>query len=365
MCLAALTAPRTILSLSLRVVTVAIPRQCSLIASSGTVIPRPDKKGEFKIYFGTKPELPVNLTLVDPFGIAKTYEFQRLEDMQDLTLADGVVMTKTANPEALDIIPRPCPRTEWEYDRGRNVAAHSATYDAGVDFLNDKPRLQLADPDARISAVQRRLLDGFDGKNALFVRRVKIAYDYEDTAILDYEGNNPLTGKPGHKVYEGEGGFYANFHYAVVPFEARYLALSRQELLSMAQGKLGFIDRDDLTPKLRTHSFLPGPYLSKEGLYTMCEWGDTAYQAKTQELRYERFPIWDWDLAANGAAFDQVIVIVWEGDEEDWMIADGLLDPFYLTDDVAGVFVVDKKAAAKPLVLKNAAGDFEMEVLTQ
>lgn len=351
--------------LQLRAVTVTIPPQCLLIAGSGTVIPRPDKKGEFKIYFGTKPELPVNLTLVDPFGVAKTYQYPSAEALQELVLADGVVMTKAANPEAVDVIPRPCPRTDWQYDHGRNIAAHGAAYDAGFDFLNDKPRLQLTDPDAKTSAAQRHLLDGFDGKNALFVHRIKIAYDYEDTAILDYEGKNPLTGKPGHKVFEGEGGFYANFHYAVVPFESRYLALSRQELLNLAQGKLAFIDRAELTPKLRTHSFLPGPYLSKEGLYPMCEWGDTAYQAKTQELRYERFPIWDWDLAWDGMTFDKVVVIVWEGDEEDWMIADGLLDPFYLTDDVVGVFVVDKKIALKPLILKNAAGDFELEVRTE
>lgn len=351
------------MALPLRSVTVTIPPQCLLIAGTGTVIPRPDKKGEFKIYFGTRPELPVKLTLIDPFGVAKTYEYSRIEDLQNLKITDGVIKMTPANPKSVDVIPRPCPRVSWNYDHGRNIAAYGGAYDAATDFLSDKPRLQLADPDAKTVKTQRELLENFDGKNALFVRRVKISYDYEDDAILDYEGVNPLTGKDDHSVYEGQGGFYANFHYAVVPFDARYLTLPRQELLNLAQGKLALIERTDLSPPLRTHSFLPGPYLSKEGIYPMCEWGDTAHQAKTQELRYERFPIWDWDLATDqGAPFDKVIIVVWEGDEEAWMIADGLLDPFYLADDVVGVFTVAKKDAAKPLVLKNGTGDFEMEV---
>jgi len=142
--------------------------------------------------------------------------------------------------------------------------------------------------------------------------------------------------------------------------------LDRQEMLNLAQGKLKNINRRDLTPKMRTHAFLPGPYQSGNKIYQMCEWGDTAFQAKEQEMRYKNLTMWDWDLLSSKSGdVDKVIIIVWEGDEEDWLIADGLLDPYYLTDDLVGVFVVDRKKTLKPLVLKNKAGDFEMEVVTK
>ena len=135
---------------------------------------------------------------------------------------DGIIGTKDANPQAVDAMPSLCPRL--------TLSATTAVYNGAKDILNDKPHMQLTDPDAKTSMAQRSLLDHFDGQNVLEMRRIKISYDYEDNTIVDYDGINPLSGEAGHKVYEGEGGFYANFHYAVVPFDERYLALGRQEL---------------------------------------------------------------------------------------------------------------------------------------
>jgi hypothetical protein len=146
----------------------------------------------------------------------------------------------------------------------------------------------------------------------------------------------------------------------VIPFDEKYLKLNRQELLNLVQGKLSLIKREDLTPSLRAHSFIPGPYLSKDQVYPFCEWGDTSFQAKKQQMTYENFKIWDWDLAKN-----KIMIVVWEGDEEDWLIEAKLLDPFYLTDDWVATFVVNRADVLKPKVLKNDIGNFEMEVVTK
>ncbi|MBI4411151.1 MAG: hypothetical protein HY541_01545 [Deltaproteobacteria bacterium] len=291
----------------------------------------------------------------------------------------GIIKNKEANPRTLDIRPAPCPRVK------------DAVYDGARDRFNHIPVFQLLDADAG-QGNQYKAYAEMDGKNVLLLREVKIRYDYEDTAIIDYEGPHPITGKP-HVVHEGNGGFYANIHYAVVPYEpwiaemagltrpkgplrgrlhprnagwrgaTQAPPIDRQTLLHMAVGKLKEIEKDNLRPALRTHSLIPGPFLSKsERIYDMCEWGDTAYQYPEQTLRYDEIALWDWDYSVKNA--DHVLLIVWEGDEEDWLIQQKLIDPFHLTDDLIGVFEIRKEKTGKPLTLVNERKDFEITVQT-
>jgi len=57
-------------------------------------------------------------------------------------------------------------------------------------------------------------------------------------------------------------------------------------------------------------------------------------------------------------------LIVWEGDEEEWLIKDQLIDPFYLTDDLVGVFDIWMDNTLQPLTLVNKKGDFKITVQT-
>ena len=351
--------PNPVAALILRSIRVTVPAQSTLQTNSGTVVALPHKENEFKIYFTFFSHFPVTLTVTDIFGAHVTESFADPSQLQNLVIGDGIVRVRLANPPTLTILPELCPRAELITTGGKK----SLLYHAARDILNQRPTIQLVDPDVRYVPAQQHSLDHFDNKNVLTVQHVKIKYDYEDTNILDYEGPHPMTGK-NEKIYEGEGGFYANLHYAVVPFEERILHLSRQELLNLAEGRLGYIDRQDLRPKLRLHAFLPGPYLSKKSIYEMCEWGDSTYQSKVQEMAYADLAIWDWDIPIDGKPVTKLILIVWEGDEEDWLIDDGLIDPYYLTDDVVGVFTIQKSNTADPLRLKNAQGNFEAEVRT-
>lgn len=349
------------MALSIRSGSITIPDQCELDVSSGIVIPFPSKNNEFKIYFLDKQKYPIHLTVTDLYGAHKTFQFDDPSELKSLKIEDNIVKTPFADPPYIDTIPQLCPRTKLE----NSLLGKKLIYNAKKDLFNDKPRMQLIDPDIQSLAVQKKILENFDDQNTLIVERVKITHDYETTKILDYDGPQPLTKKPGHKVYEGEGGFYANFHFAIVPYEERYLKLDRQELLNLVQGKLLLIGREDLLPKMRVHSFLPGPYLSKNSVYNLCEWGDTEHQSKEQELYYENLKVWDWDLTIENEPVEKLLFIVWEGDEEAWMITEGLLDPFYLTDDLVGIFVIEKNQTSNTLTLKNKSGDFEMDVVTR
>lgn len=347
-------------ALEVRSGRVKIPEGYALEMASGVALPVLGRPGEFRVYFFKRKAEPAKLTVADFFGATKTFEVSDPTTLQDLEFRTAISVRQAANPVMMDVLPKVCPRVTVR----KGDSGFAALYDGSQDLLNHLPTLHLAEKDVRYAPGQSRLLENFDGKNALKLARVRISYDYEDSGIVDYSGPHPITGKPGHVVHEGEGGFYANFHYAIVPFEPRYLNLSRQELLNLAQGKLRDIDRVDLLPKRRVHSLLPGPYLSKNLGYAMCEWGDTAYQAKTQEMSYHDITLWDWDIAVDGKPVTKLFLIVWEGDEEEWMVNSELIDPFYITDDVVGTFVVDRKAAQKPLVLRNGAKNFELEVVT-
>ncbi|NUM81796.1 hypothetical protein HUU42_13440, partial [bacterium] len=203
-----------------------------------------------------------------------------------------------------------------------------------------------------------------DGQNVLLLKHITLRYDYEDSHIIDYMGPHPLTGKP-QTIYEGEGGFFANIHYAIIPYDPQIKKLDRQTLLHLAQGKLHEITppANINKPPLRVHSFLPGPFLSGSNyLYDMCEWGDTTYQAPKQELDYINMALWDWDYSQGSS--QHIWLIVWEGDEEDWLVQKGLLNPFTLTDDLIGVFEIKREQTLAPLTLINTQGDFEIIVQT-
>lgn len=268
-------------------------------------------------------------------------------------LKEGIVREKEANPKFISVRPAPCPRLGKEES--------GLMYYGEEDRFNHTPFFQLLDPDIK-NGKQKRTFSDMDGKNVLLLSHVRLTYDYEDTKIIDYDGPNPLTGK--HEViHEGEGGFYANIHYAIVPYRKDVLKMDRQTLLHFAEGKLNEIDKENLAPELRVHSFIPGPFLSKEdNIYAMCEWGDTAYQEPEQNLDYREMALWDWDYPVTNPG--HILLIVWEGDEEDWLIRDQLIHPFYLTDDLIGVFEIWREKSLKPLTLKNARDDFEITVAT-
>lgn len=348
-------------ALEMRSGRIKIPENYNLKVDSGMALPILGRPGEFRIYFFKRKTEPVKLAITDIFGVTKVFEITDPSTLQDLEFRTAISAQQTANPTTMDVLPKLCPRIDLK----KHEAQFKAIYRGDEDFLNHKPSLHLAEKDVRYAPGQSQLLESFDSKNSLKLVRVRIKYDYEDSGIIDYTGPNPITDEPGHIVHEGDGGFYANFHYAIVPFEPRYLNLSRQELLNLAQGKLKDTDRVDLLPKRRVHSLLPGPYLSKNIGYAMCEWGDTAYQAKTQEVSYRNITLWDWDVTVDDKPVTKLLLIIWEGDEEEWMVNSQLIDPFYLTDDVVGTFIVERKVTKKSLVLRNNAKDFEIEVVTE
>ncbi len=311
-------------------------------------------------------KFPSVLEARGPLGGIFRKNISSLQELATTEIKTGIIKDKNSNPETVSVLPELCPRVTLNF-----TSSPEATYHGEQDSLNHIPFFQLMDPDARQrhtlpglalsrSAVQS--YTGMDGHHVLLLKKVAIDYDDEDSGIIDYEGPNPLTGKQ-EIVHEGEGGFYANFHYAVVPYDSQIPKMDRETLLHLSEGKLSEIDRDDLRPKLRTHSFIPGPFLSKKNpLYSMCEWGDTAHQAPHQELTYSDIALWDWDYWVKNEG--HVLLIVWEGDEEEWLIKDQLIDPFYLTDDLVGVFDIWMDNTLQPLTLVNKKGDFKITVQT-
>lgn len=289
--------------------------------------------------------------------------FSPFQGVQRFTFTEGVVREKAANPALLSVLPKLCPRIVVKAGPTGPLVDQRALeflYQGADDRLNHVPSVQLTDPDY-FQGVQYKTSSEMDGRNVLLLKKVTVRNDYEDTAILDYEGPHPLTGKP-HRVFEGDGGFYANFHYAIFPYR-RLKHLDRQEWLHLAQGKLKDINKESLRPLLRAHSFIPGPFLSREDyVYNLCEWGDTRWQAPEQTLHYENMALWDWDYSIERA--DHVLMVVWEGDEEDWMYQAKLIDPFYLTDDMVAIFEIRREDTLRPLTLVNESKDFEVVIET-
>lgn len=343
-------------------------RSGRVIIPPGATLSSPDLHIEFRethqdyrVYLKPQASFPITIHVKGPLGGHVMKVISKPEELKQLVFQNGIVQTKPANPEYIDTLPELCPRLQEHTYLEKKRITKKNIYRTELDKLNSQPTIQLLDPDAS-QGEQYKSYAEMDDRNYLKISHVKITNDYEDERIIDYDGPHPITGKP-HRVNEGPGGFYANIHYAVVPYRKDVLSMDRQTLLHFAQGKLFEIDKDDLRPTLRTHSFIPGPFLSRSNfVYHLCEWGDTAYQAPIQELDYTSLKIWDWDYTVPHA--DHILIIVWEGDEEDWLYAAKLLHPFYLTDDLIGVFEVKRKDTMKPLKLVNKAKDFEMIIET-
>lgn len=329
----------------------------SIVEAKGVEIKGDLKKGKYKLIFPEDFTLPLELKITGPFGGVVTKTISSFKELEDIKIETGVIGSKSSNPKNIPFLPKLCPRLKMDEDKspGRFY------YNAESDRINRIPFMQMMDIDAGAEG-QYKTYAEMDGRNVLLLLRARVTYDYEDSGIIDYEGPSPLTGKK-QVIHEGGGGFYANIHYAVVPYRKDIPGMNRQTLLHLAQGKLRELNKEDSRSVLRTHALIPGPFLSKVSyLYHLCEWGDTAFQAPEQILTYKNMAIWDWDYSVKNA--DHVLMIVWEGDEEDWLIQKKLIDPFYLTDDLIDVFEIKKEETIEPLILKSKKGDFEITVQT-
>lgn len=348
-----LSTARPALTLPYRIAKLKVPPR-SLIYIDQVLMPATPVQGGILIKLSPSVSFPFTLTVAGPLGGKVERLIASPAELQNFRVTQSLIKNPLANPPSLTHLPQICPRVEWADDG-------TAVYHAERDALNRTPTLQLNDPDAW-EKKQFQVYTDMDGKNVLLLKSVRLTHDYEDTAIIDYVGPNPVNSRF-EIVHEGEGGFYANLHYAVVPYASSILKFDRQTLLHFAQGKLREIDKNDLRPRLRTHSFIPGPFLSKSRyLYDLCEWGDTAYQARDQRLSYHDMALWDWDYPLWNS--EHVLLIVWEGDEEDWLIQDHVIHPFHITDDVVGIFEIRRDQTLQPLTFRNAKGDFEITVQT-
>lgn len=346
-------------SIPFRILQIEAPPFTEIIIPGSEFQTHPDST-RFSVILSEEASFPLSVTAKGPLGGLVIRTLESPGKLKGLKFGEKIIRDKNPNPQSLSDLPLLCPRLSLQ---GTDDPAKKprAVYAGNHDRLNHIPMFQLLDPDAGRGNQYKSFVE-MDGKNVLLLQRVTLTYDYEDSAIVDYEGPHPITGKP-HRVNEGQGGFYANIHYAVYPFRAGDKTIDNQTLLHLVQGKLREINREDLLPSLRTHSLLPGPFLSKEqGIYEMCEWGDTAHQAPRQTVEYEEMALWDWDYSIPDA--DHIALVVWEGDEEDWLIRKELIHPFYLTDDLIGIFEIRKNQTVKPLVMKNKKGDFEITVQT-
>lgn len=333
---------------------VIMPPGTLLTLPNGATVKKHPTREEWILYVPPQTTFPFVIKARGPMGGFVERVINSPADLDPLLIEAAVIKDKNPNPEALSTLPLLCPQLKV-------LPSGQYEYDARFDRLNHQPIFQLLDPDAN-QGEQYKSFSEMDGKNVLKIQKITVRNDYEDNRILDYSGPHPVTGAP-HEVYEGNGGFYANIHYAVVPYSRAILKMERQLLLHLAQGKLSELNAESSRPALRTHSFLPGPFISRTGsLYDLCEWGDTAYQAPEQTILYRDLAVWDWDYSVRRA--NRVLLIIWEGDEEDWMIHEKMIDPFYLTDDLIGIFEIRRDQTLIPLLLKSRSGDFEVTVVT-
>ncbi len=311
---------------------------------------------------------PFTVKIFGPLGGVIEKTIFSSNELKPLVIRSDIIPLKDPNPKNLPFLPEICGRVILEPAETLSVSPR-AVYDGTDDLLNHFPVFQLLEPDSygihnqeTHVLLSNKSYSHMDGLNVLLLKSVELKYDYEDSGIIDYVGPDPVNGKE-VAIHEGDGGFYANIHYAIVPYDKKILSFDRQTLLHFAQGKLMEIDRLDLSPLIKTHSLIPGPFLSKrEGTYAPCEWGDTAYQAPVQKMDYQNIALWDWDYPIEKN--DRLLMIVWEGDEEEWLIKQKRIDPFYLTDDLIGIFEIKKRKTRKPLTLINEKGDFKMTLQT-
>jgi hypothetical protein len=302
-------------------------------------------------------DFPRQVQALGPLGGRVERQVKNWMELASLQIPTGIIADRDPNPEKLSVLPKLCPRLELV--AGAEKGSRAYLYQGSLDRLNHVPMLQLWDGTGwqNDHYLSYRLMDG---SNVLLLKKITLHYDYEDSNIVDYAGPSPKTGKP-TQVHEGSGGFYANLHYAIVPFRSEYLGWNSQELLHLAQGRLKELGKNRYRPELRTHSFLPGPFLSGGSrFYSMCEWGDTAYQAPLQELEYENLALWDFDFPVKGG--DHLLMIVFESDHEDHLLRDRAIPRNHLADDLIGVFEIRKDDFNKEVKLVNARGDFEISL---
>lgn len=336
---------------------VETPPRASVVAPSGKIQSQPDK-GRHKLEF---PEA-VNEAVLEvrgPLGGIVLHPVNSGDAGKTLRFEDAIIADDDPNPTKLANLPTLCPRIETQ--AGRSESPPVYLYRGEKDSLNRFPITQLTDPDKN-EGRQAESVRLIDGRNVLLLKSVRLTYDYEDDAIVDERKTDPKTGQS-VEVREGRGGFYANLHYAVLPYDPSIPGLPEQSLLHLAEGSLASIGMAERRPELRTHGFLPGPFLSGSSFgYPLCEWGDTAHQAPEQSLEYRNIALWDWDYAV--ASPGRVLLVIWEGDEEDKARAQGLIGPTRLIDDLIGVFEVTRAGSLSPLRLRNSRGDFEITVQT-
>lgn len=331
-------------------------------AEGGTLQGDP-RKGEYLLRLPDSPEANSKVQAQGPFGGSLVEEVSAARKDKAIRFGSGVISNRDPNPPSLAVLPTLCPRlrvAETERD-GKPDGGFRFVYRGAEDALNQRPVFQMQDPDA-LQGEQAKTVSAMDGRNVLLLKKVRVTYDYEDSNIVDYESYDPKTGRR-ETLHEGMGGFYANFHYAVVPYAPEIPELPRQTLLSLAQGRLRAVGREELRPALRVHAFLPGPFLSKRDWnYPLCEWGDTEYQAPDQSLEYEGLALWDWDYPVTNR--ERVLLIVWEEDEEGEWIRQGRIPPNHLMDDLVGVFEIRREDTRRAKTFRSPRGDFEITVET-
>lgn len=333
------------------------PSRASVSAPTAQILSQTDR-GHHKLEF---PESATEayIEVRGPLGGIVAQKVGVSDAGKTLRFESAVIADDDPNPSRMATLPALCPRIEAR--PGKATAAPVYLYRGEKDSLNRFPITQLSDPDKN-EARQAESVRLIDGRNVLLLRSVRLSYDYEDDAIVDERRSDPKSGKT-IEVQEGRGGFYANLHYAVLPYDSSILSLPEQSLLHLAEGSLASIGLTERRPELRTHGFLPGPFLSGSSFgYPLCEWGDTAHQAPEQSLEYRNIALWDWDYSVTSPG--RVLLIVWEGDEEDKARAQGLIGATRLTDDLIGVFEVTRAGSQNPLRLQNSRGDFEITLQT-
>lgn len=336
----------------------------TLFYINDSYIPTTYSKGNHITKLAVNRTFPFILKARGPLGGWMEFSINKPSDLLKIHIPESIIKDKDTHPQTLKSLPKICPRVSLEVvgrQQQNNEPLFKATYHAKKDTLNQVPLFQLLDDDF-LTKDQYKSYSEMDGKNVLLLKRVTLKNDYEDNRILDYEGPHPLTQK-NIRTYEGDGGFYANLHYAVVPFNSKYTRLGRQEILHLAQGSLKKIHLSRYQPILRTHSFIPGPFLSKDPtVYDLCEWGDTTYQAPIQTMYYKDMALWDWDYSIKNG--DDILLILWEGDEEATQLNNHLIPSNYLTDDLIGLFHIRREDTLKPLLLQNETKDISLTVTT-
>ena len=289
-------------------------------------------------------------------------------------IPEQVVTNRESNPYQLSSLPKICPQANLQ---NGEVVYQASGYDKSK------------------------------GVESLILQKIELEFDYEDKSIA--VAGDPSDGKV---VYEEEGGFYSNLHYYVFPYNEHWQKLHdqlhpllmqkrkierqlqtmdrhslayrhlRKELAMLLTKAYGqddqwgpyqqlfhnldpYFPQGDPALKVATsqlsHGFLPGAFQSsaKWG-YSLCEWGDTNYHSPHQAVTYQGFRLWQWNQE------DKLMLVVVEGDDQlggaghSKLVKQGLLRPGDYTDDVVGIFLLDRHELNSPKTYVNSFGDFKI-----